>query len=207
MPIRLLLLTCCYLSLFACKEKQKSATAKENTVRETPAGVQRLPVDDTTQRHFSVKLYLDDQWQIKKNDPYTLMKTTERGGKKDSVLVPLDSMLWVKMTAPFMAADISDKKYLGWYRVETYEDDVTETNHLNYQAVDPASFTQKMDLAVNPVSSNVRALYIETLEKKGNLTIGRKMQYRPDEILQVITFEKEAGKPGVSSREEYRFQY
>jgi hypothetical protein len=189
-------------SLFACKEKQKSASVEEKT----PA-TGRLAVEDSTQTHFSIKSYLEDQWTLKRNDPYTILKITVTGGKRDSAFVPLDSILWVTMTQPFLASDISDKKFLGWYKVDSYEDDVTETTHLNYQAVAPDAFTKKMDLAVNPVSNVIKTVFIETMAKTETKFITQKLQYRPDDIIQIVTFEKSNDKPGVTTSIDYRFKY
>ena len=202
MPSKIILVTAFCLTLFACKEKQNSTAAKEKAEAAPP---QRNA--DSTQTHFSIKAYLEDQWNMKKNDPYTIMKVVEKDGKKDSALIPLDSALWVTMFVPFYAADIGEKKFQGWYKIATYEDDQTETNHLNYEALSPDYFTQKMDLAVNPVSNEVRTVYIETIEKTDGGIISNKMQYRPDEIVKIIRFEKKKDKPGVTTKTEYKFKY
>jgi len=190
------------LTLFACKEKQNSTAAKEKTEAAQP---QRSA--DTTQTHFSMKSYLADQWSMKKNDPYTIMKVTEVNGKRDSTLIPLDSALWVKMFEPFYASDIGEPKFQGWYRINTYSDEVTETNHLNYEAISPDYFTQKMDLGVNPVSNDVMSVYIETIDKKTDTIISNKLQYRPSEIVRIISFIKAKDKPGVTIKTEYKFKY
>jgi hypothetical protein len=169
--------------------------------------VSTVTVEDSTQTHISIVAYLHYQWQMKKEDPYTIMKITIQDGKRDSALIPLDSNLWVTMTTPFYASDISDKKYLGWFRVSTYSEDVTETNHLNYAAVSPDTFTQQVDLAVNPVSNNIKMVYIETARKTEGKTITQKLQYRPDDIIQIVEFVKEKDKPGVTKRIDYKFKY
>lgn len=202
MSTKIIFVSAICLTLFACKEKQNSTAAKEKTEAVAP---QRSA--DTTQTHFSMKSYLADQWSMKKNDPYTIMKITESNGKRDSALIPLDSTLWVKMFEPFYASDIGDPKFQGWYRIATYFDETAEMNHLNYEAISPDYFTQKMDLGVNPVSSDVRTVYIETVEKKQDTIISNKLQYRPDDIVQIISFIKAKDKPGVTIKTEYKFRY
>ncbi|HEY0299314.1 MAG TPA: hypothetical protein VGB84_08855 [Arachidicoccus sp.] len=202
MSSKIILISAICLTLFACKEKQNS-TATEEKAKAAPP--QRNA--DTTQTHFSIKSYLADQWSMRKNDPYTILEIVDNNGNADSSFLPLDSALWVTMFQPFYAADIGEPKYQGWYKIATYADETTETNHLNYEAVSPDYFTQKMDLAVNPVSSDVKAVYIETSEKKDGRTLSNKLQYRTGDIVQIISFEKEKDKPGITTKTEYRFKY
>ena len=202
MPSKIILITAFCLTLFACKEKQNSTAAKEKAAT---AAAQRIA--DSTQPHFSINAYLEDQWTKKKNDPYTILKVVEKGGKRDSVFIPLDSALWVAMFEPFHASDIGDKKFQGWYKINSYDDDVTELAHLNYEAVSPDYFTQKVDLGVNKVSNEIRSVYIETVGKTDAGIVSTKLQYRPDNIVQIIKFEKEKDKAGITTKTEYKFKY
>lgn len=198
------LIPCCFicLSLFACKEKQKSASAQEKA-----KPVQRLPVEDTTQTHFSTRDYLKEQWKFKSDQPYTLLKVVKTGKKSDSSYVPLDSAAWFTMLQPFVDADISSTKYLGWYRTESYKDEENESLQLNYTAVSPDAFVQKTNVTANQYSGMVLMVYIETQKKEGNVFVSQKMQYRKDEIIQIIAFSKEDGKAPQESVTEYRFKY
>lgn len=198
-----LIITCVLcLTLFACKEKQNSASTEEKTTPVVP-----LKVEDTSQSYFSIRDYLNEQWNLKKENPYTLLKVVVVDGKKDSSFVPFDSATWFTMTAPFYAADISDKKYLGWYRFDNFRDEEAEEVHLHYEAISPDSTMQKMDIAANQYSGMVNLVYMETRQKSNDVSISRKMQYRRDDIIQIIEFEKAAGKPAVNRRIEYKFKY
>src|SRR6478752_7644162 len=96
MRLRLLLLCICGLSLFACKEKQKSSSAEEKTTPVVP-----VKVEDTSERYFSIRDYFDDQWNTRRGSPYTLLKIHKVNNKTDSAFVALDSVLWFSMRAPF----------------------------------------------------------------------------------------------------------
>lgn len=194
------------LTLFACKEKQKSASAEQSA--DAPAGpVTRLKVDDTTQTYFSVKEYLDQQWNLKKDNPYTLLKIVVENGKRDSSFVPFDSTNWFTILQPFYIADIGDKKYLGWYRFDSYKDDDAEEVHIRYEAIAPDTIMRKMDVAANPFSGTVNLVYMETRHQTGQGIISRKMTYKRDDFIQIIESDKKEGKPASDRILEYRFKY
>src|SRR6218665_3679923 len=121
MQLRLFLICSFCLSLFACKEKQKSSSAEEKT---TPAAATQAV--DSSMTYFSLKDYFDDQWKTRSGSPYTLLKIQTVNGKTDTAYAPLDSALWLEIRAPFDAADIGDKKFLGHYKYDSFEDETTE---------------------------------------------------------------------------------
>jgi hypothetical protein len=202
MRLRLLLVSICCLSLFACKEKQKSSSAEEKTTPAVP-----VQVVDTSERYFSIRDYFDDQWKTRRGNPYTLLKMHIVNGKADSAYVGLDSALWFNMRAPFIAADISDKKFLGLYRFDSFYDETTETTHLYYEAINPDLYLQKMDISADIYNNRVRSIYMETKSVKDGYQVSQKLQYIPDRIFQVQEFEKREGQPEKNTRLEYRFNY
>jgi len=208
MRLSLILPVALCLTLFACKEKQKSATTEQSAATgQNAAPIVPLKVEDTTQTHFSIRDYLDQQWDLKKDNPYTLLKVVIANGKRDSTYVPLDSALWYTVMQPFYVADISDKKYLGWYRFDSFEDDEAEEIHIHYEAIAPDTIMRKMDIAANRYSGMVNLVYMETRHKAGNVITTRKMTYKRDDFIQIIASEKTEGKPAVESVTEYRFKY
>lgn len=202
MRLPLILSAAFCLTLFACKEKQKSATTEQKAAPIAP-----LKVEDTTQTYFSIKDYLDQQWVLKKDNPYTLLKVVIANGKRDSTFVPLDSTAWYAMMQPFYVADISDKKYLGWYRFDSFENDEAEEVHIHYEAIAPDTIMRKMDIAANRYSGMVNLVYMETRNKTDNVITTRKMTYKRDDFVQVVESEKTEGKPAVERVIEHRFKY
>lgn len=203
MPSRLSLIFVCCLSLFACKEKQKSSSAEEKT---TPPVVTQQVVDSSV-TYFSVKDYFDDQWKTRSGNPYTLLKLYTVNGKTDSSYIPMDNALWASIRAPFDAADIGDKKFLGQYRYDSFDDETTQTTHLFYESVNPDLYLQKMDVAADMSSQMVKSVYLETRSTQGDHQVTRKLQYIPDRTVQIQEFEKTAGQPEKNTRLEYRFKY
>ncbi len=205
MKLKLLLTFIACITLFACKEKQKSSSAEENAPPPPPTTQQ---VIDTSQTYFSISDYFNDQWKSRRGNPYTLLHLNKVNGKTtDSSYVPMDSVLWAQLRAPFDAADISDKKFLGKYKFDMFDDETAETTHLYYEAATPDLFMQKMDISANIFSKLVKAVYIETRSTENGLTVSRKLQYIPDRLFQVQTFEKAPGQPGKNTTQEYRYNY
>jgi hypothetical protein len=202
MRLSLLLPATLCLLLFACKEKQKSATTEQKAAPIVP-----LKVEDTTQTYFSIRDYLNEQWNLKKDNPYTLLKIVIANGKRDSAFVPFDSANWFAIMKPFYIADIGDKKYLGWYRFDSFEDEAAEEMHIHYEAIAPDTIMRKMDIAANRYSGMVNLVYMETRQKANNEIITRKMTYKRDDFIQVVESEKEEGKPAVQRVIEHRFKY
>lgn len=197
------LLFCC--ALFACKEKQNSASAEEKAANTNPVPPQKT--GDTTATYFSVIDYFNDQWKNRNTDAYTLLKIEETDGRRDSTYLPLDSALWVRMRTPFDATDISDKKFLGWYSFDMFTDETTETTHLHYEAVADDLFMRKMDISADMVTNRIKSIYIETRRTQEGRVATQKLQYIPDRIFQ--TQSQESGGNGAAKNAllEYRFKY
>lgn len=202
MRLRLVLVCLGCLSLFACKEKQKSSSAEEKT-----APVARMKVEDTTQTYFSIKQYFNDQWKTREGNPYTLLKLQTLNGKTDSAFIPLTNELWAAMRAPFDAADISDKKFLGYYKFDSFTDETTETTHYYYESISPDLYLQKMDISADQYNNRVRSVYLETKRVENGHHVSQKLQYIPDRIFQIQQFEKADGQKEQNSKLEYRYNY
>ena len=115
MYAKYLLIVVLSLSLFACKEKQKSNSVKEENTEEVAT-------------YFSVTDFFIDQWSNRRGNPYTLLRIVTLNGKSDSSFVQLDSTLWFSLRAKFDAADIKNRKFLGQYNFDMFED---QTNIVN----------------------------------------------------------------------------
>lgn len=194
MRSKYLLIVVIALSLFACKEKQKSGSDEEEKAGEEAT-------------YFSITDYFVDQWNNRRGNPYVLLRVVTLNGKSDSAFVNLDSTLWFGLRAKFDAADISNKKFLGQYKFDMFDDATTETTHLHYEAQSPELFMQKMDIAADMFTNLVNSVYIETRQEKGNLSRTQKLQYIPDHIFQIQEYERSPGVPEKNLRMEYRFKY
>ncbi len=202
MRVRLSVVAACCLTLFACKEKQKSSSAEEKQ----PAMVEQEV--DTTISYFSLKQYFIDQWSSRSGNPYTILKLNTVNGKRtDSVYIPMDEALWRSMIAPFEAADISNKRFLGYYKFQSFDDETSQSTHLYYEATSPLLYTQKMDISADIQTNLVLSVYVETQNIQDDHQVFRKLQYVPDKLVQIQEFEKTEGQPEKTTRLVYKFTY
>ncbi len=184
------------LLTFSCKEKQKSTS----TPTESPAMAEEEP-------YFSISQYFDDQWQTRKDNPYTLLRIVNLNGRTDSSFVPLDSVLWQNLRAYFDAGDISQDKFKGQYKYNIFEDESTQSLNLIYEAKEPDLFTTKMLIGADMYSKLVRSVYMETKKEKKNYLQTQKLSYIPDRVFQIQEFEHSLAAPDKKLFIEYRFSY
>lgn len=192
------------LSLFACKEKQNSTSAKKEPSDQAGQAVQDTVSGDT---YFSIRAFFDDQWQTRRDIPYTLLRIVNLDGKIDSSFVALDSTLWSKLRSPFDAADISDKKFIGQYNFDLFDDESSQSSNLNFDAKTPDLFLQKMYITADQFSRKVQSVYIETRTSRDGYTHSQKLSYIPDRIVQIREFEKSMATPAKNLTIEYRYKY
>ncbi len=192
------------LFLFACKEKQNSTAVKKEPVSQAQQQAQDTASGDS---YFSIRSFFDDQWKTRKGIPYTLLRIVNLNGKTDSSFVALDSILWQQLRAPFDAADISDRKFIGQYNFDVFDDESTQTSNLNFDAKTPDLFMQKMYIGADQFSHKVQSVYIETRTTRDGYTHSQKLNYIPDRIVQIQEFEKSTATPAKNLTIEYRYKY
>src|SRR5690606_23497009 len=74
---------------------------------------QKEEVYNDEDTYFSISQFFDDQWEIRKDDPVTLLRIFSLNGKTDSSFVFLSDTLWNQLRGFFDKADISHGKYIG----------------------------------------------------------------------------------------------
>jgi len=203
MRLKLWLILLPGLCLFACKEKQKSSSAEGEIGAADTA--RREKVEDTTMTYFSIRQYFEDQWKTREGNPYVLVRIRKVNGRADSANVPLNTALWDSLTAPFNAADISDKKFLGYYHFDMFDDEITNTRHYHYEALSEGLFLRKMDIATDVLNDKVQSVYLETRKKERGTVTSQKLYYAPDRIFQIQEFKKGEDVPESNMLLEYRY--
>lgn len=154
---QLLLLVFCLFSLSACKQKDV-AKSEEETEEEL--------------RYFSIKQFIEDQFDLKKGQPYTFRKVVVQNGRSDTTLIPYDKVNWKEVFATFAATDISDPETFGDYDFTNVDDNTLESSMLIYTAKNPKDFTQKLNVGYDNLTGKIGSIYIETKtdEKDQRLT-------------------------------------
>lgn len=176
----------------SCKEKQKSESVENKEPLAT---------------YFSITAFFTDQWKGREGNPYTLLRVHKHGGKSDSGYAVLDEALWAQLRAWFDPADISDTAFLGKYVFDLFDNDVTESSHLHYEATDTSLFLQKMDIGADIVDDIVKSVYLETRKRENGALHVQKLQYLPDRLFQKQTTVVRPGEKPEEDVEEYYYRY
>ena len=163
------------------------------------------PVDKDAAGYFSIKQFLDDQWNNRRGIPYTLTKISTLNGKTDSSYIALDSVLWRNIRSKFDATDISDPKFLSQYDYNSYEEESMDFTTLHYQAKDKKLFTQVMNVDIDNFNNRVRSIYIETIKENAIYKKTEKLLYVPDDLIQIQEFEKSVVSPEKNMKISFRF--
>jgi hypothetical protein len=214
MKLRLLTIVMASFLFFSCKEKQKSGADGEkegkemnNTTDAVNSGIGPIPVEDTSDRYFSIKEYFEDHWGNRRQNPYTLLKVVKHNQKVDSSFVPLDDNKFQIVIAPFVAADISDKQFLGWYKFSDFTEDITSRIHYYYEAVKPELFLQKMDVSLDEFTKLIKGVYLETRREVNGEIYTQKLDYTADQLFRLQDFATDTKGNTETYIVEYWFNY
>jgi hypothetical protein len=149
--------------------------------------------------------FTQDQYNTFHGQPFSLIRSIKENGKVDTAVVSADSMNWGEIFKIFFESDIGDKKFLGKYNFNMFDEDKTITRNYYYEAKEDNLFTRKMQIATDPNNNKIRAIYIETEKYDGHATMSQKLYYAPIRMIQIHQLEKtKSGK--VNEKEVvYRF--
>lgn len=162
---------------------------------------ENVAVDTSGATYFSITQFTVDQFHTFGGQPYTLHKVVTLNGKTDSSFESAFSMDWASVLKPFLASDISDKKYLDRYNFTLFEDDITDTRNFFYEAKDPKLFTKKLQISSDALNNKIQSIYIET-EKNGKV---QKLFYKPVKLIQIQEFESSFLGKDKNLKVEYYF--
>lgn len=155
--------------------------------------------------YFSVKDFLDDQWKNRENQPYTLTRIITLNDRSDTAFVSWDSTFFTTIRAPFDAADIGKREFLGKYDFSVTEDNISGAYNLTYDANNPELTTRKLIIAMDRYNQRVRSVYIETTEDNRLHYRSQKLLYIPDRTIQIQEFEKTDVSGAKNLRVTYKF--
>lgn len=164
----------------------------------------RLPENkDNEETYFSIKQFLDDQWNLLHDQPILLLRVAEFNGKKDSAYVELDSTVWRNIRKQFDPADISNPRFLGQYDFSYFEENRLNMITLNYTSKNKKLFTKTIDIEMDNHTQRVRSIYIETSRNNRTYMKSQKLTYFPRNLIRIQTFEKSV----ISKSEELSISY
>lgn len=120
------------------------------------------PDENLDSGFINIKEVFDDQWRLKKDQPFVLLKTITYDDQVDSSYVNQDSTLFHQLSEYFIKADISNPDFKDQYEYSESYDNTSGMVFLHYIAKDPKAFTQKMELTMDRFTSKLLMVYVET---------------------------------------------
>ena len=165
-----------------------------------------LPGDqfkDEKGTYFSIKQFSLDEWTTHIGEPVVFRKTVTQNGKSDTEMTHIDKMDWRPILAEFVAADISDKKFLGLYTFSQFDDDFDNTHNFLYVADNKDLYTQKLLISMDIRSMKVKGLYVETFKHSFFNERVQKLYYSPVKTIQI----QEYNKPWLGSKKDLVITY
>ncbi len=161
------------------------------------------PYADVKGHYFSIRQFALDEWQTFHGQAFTILKTVRENKKTDSSYTTSDTLNWGNIFKTFFETEISDRKFLGQYTYNQFEDNQEGTRNFYYKANDEDMFTQKLLITVDQVNNKVKGIYIETFKKSPWGETTQKLYYAPMKTIQIQTDEK----PLVGARKYKVVQY
>lgn len=159
--------------------------------------------NNTDELYYSSTQFINDQWNTNKQQPYVVLRVVNENGKSDSAYLQQDEKLFKEFSKYFVAADIAKKEFLGKYNYSENFDQESGFAFLTYTAKDPELFTQKVEISMDPYSSKIIAVYIETKDEGIFSSNNQKILYTIDKGI----FIQEYSKTLFSDRKERKLAY
>lgn len=154
--------------------------------------------------YFSIKQFALDEWNTFAGDLFTVTKITTIDSKiVDSAILASDTMDWNQIFKAFFPSDISDRKFLGKYNFNQFDDNVDGTHNFFYEAKDEDQFTQKLLITIALFTNKVKGIYIETRKSSISGDITQKLYYKPMTEVQIQTIDE----PKMGNKKHTVVQY
>lgn len=156
---------------------------------------------------INLKEVFDDQWRIKKDQPFVLLKTITYDDKVDSSFVNQDSVLFYQLSDYFIKADISNPDFISQYDYSESYDNASGMVFLHYIAKDPKSYTQKLELTMDRFTSKLLNVYVETQHNSFFNDKSQKLLYSADKGFFIQEYEKRIFSDPKKTVLNYYYKY
>ncbi len=145
--------------------------------------------DNVQGNYFSIRQFELDQWNTWVGEPFMITKTVTINKVTDSSLTNSDTISWAPIFKTFAETDISDRKFLGKYNFNQFDDNQDGTHNFFYQAKDEYDdlYTRKLLITIDKSSNRVKGIYIETFKKYFGGEKTEKLYYQPMKTIQIQT--------------------
>lgn len=161
---------------------------------------------DIKGNYFPMNQFILDQWNNFTGAPFVIVKTIRVNGKTtDSSYTNSDTLNWGPIFETFSKTDISDRKYLGQYNFNQFDDPQDNTHNFFYMAKDNDLYTQKLLITLDQNSMKIKGIYVETYKKTALNEETQKLYYAPVLTIQIQTDVKPVMGSRTHTITEYNF--
>ena len=165
------------------------------------------PHPEVKGNYFSIRQFALDEWNTFQGEPFTILHTIKINGKTDSSYTNSDTINWSNIFKTFFETDISDRKYLGQYSFNQFDDNADGTHNFFYEVIDQDEdlLTQKLLISIDRYNNKVKGIYIETKRKRIWDECTRKLYYSPLKTIQIQTNDKPLFGKATYTVEQFDF--
>jgi hypothetical protein len=142
---------------------------------------------ETPQPYFPVASFLKSEISYVDSLPVGIKKYTSSGAKLDSAYITPEE--FHRLTSEFVTAELEEKKFAADFRETSFLDRATNSATFFYAAKNPANKLKRVDVVTikGDIYDDVRSLYIEKNEIKGDTSIVKKLMWKPQRNFQIIS--------------------
>ena len=169
MKILITIFIFCVMALAGCKN---NSADKQSSV----------PPADTA-KFYPLRSFFKEQIQYVDLRNFTIYKTTDTDGKKDSV--PLSKEAFASMAAVFLEHDISSPEVKIQYKESVFHDLSTGSVTLNYKANNPDLAVQNIDILLDEETNLVKRIFIRAAYNKGDTSFAEQYNWKTNKSCQI----------------------
>jgi hypothetical protein len=151
--------------VLSCKNHQQPATA--------------APAADSTMVFYPINNYLRQQVKDVDSTPYYVYRVLVVNGKKDSTTI--NRTAFDSLAKQFILPELEAALFRKNFTESVYEDESTNSVTLTYTPTDSTLRVQSAMVLLDPESQDVKWIFINTLENRGDSSIIQKIGWKGNE--------------------------
>ena len=140
---------------------------------------------DSLVNYPDVAMIFNDNLAPYQKAPYTFKLMTIEHGRKDSSFLKAKDVDWDDLKAPFLKANLYQKKLDKHYDINVFTDTIYNKLTLLLTAIDPNEITSKMSITAKKPENKIMTLYAETRDAGFFTTTEYKLLFVNKRTLQV----------------------
>ncbi len=148
-------------------------------------GTKKVYDGDSLMNYPDVAMIFKENVEPYQTAPYTFKLMTIENGKKDSGFLKAKDVDWDALKAPFLKANLHQRKLDKHYNINVFIDTIYNKMTLLLTAIDPKDITAKMSITAKTSDNKIMTLYAETRDAGFFATTEYKLLFVNKKTLQV----------------------